>query len=517
MLLSYALFHVALGLEITLTMTKYYALGSNSRRGIMHNLDLTNADTLKALPGILSSTDPFPAKDDFYTRSLSHSDAAALFEGYFDNPQLHPLLFPVFFVVREPHLYKLLADRYEEYMPRYIEYDEDQFETIPTGLRDRLLRMLISRPSMLKSRIGMMPSPHNTDFYWNAQDAWNDLHQGTGSHQLAIISLLDPSSSSDADADRLTVENTARYIGNGQFAADIKLLFEKGIIFAHEHLHLVLSECFTKRPEILAFWHARLVYSILSSEFVNGRPTEMRKCARVLVKGLLTVHNVELIPPMYLGKIVQILAHNKIHCSTNTTGDYAKNLAYAQGLAPETNSIWGGCLQAVRQWGIFLHQNFGWIRWPASINTVEEAEEFWGNYKGDLRHAIPAFTNLPGLINFPSTACDTVECLVEESVKLYTSAGRWSTEGVFLDRASTRLWSTRFLHTCQAHPLSTLEVPKLFKSETALSKILATSDFFDYIPEQFAQASEQVLEFRNLGHVLFTFCVVILFIAACCG
>ncbi|PJF19715.1 hypothetical protein PSACC_00470 [Paramicrosporidium saccamoebae] len=482
MLLACVLLHVASGLQITLTMTKYYALGSNGRREIMHHLNLTNPDTLKALPGILNSTDPFSVKDDFYTRSLSQSEAAALFGEYFDNPQLHPLLFPVSFALRERHLCKLLGDRYEEYTPRYIEYDEDQFKIIPTGLRNRLLGMFVDRPSMLKSRIGMIPHPHSRDLYWNAEDAWERLSKQSDD-RLAIISLMDPSSYSDDDV-KLTMETAKYYIGEGKFAKTVKRFLGKNPLSAHRYLYSTLAKRFSNRPEMLAFWHTRLVYSILSLRSVNFQDSLVKDRAAMLVKWLLAAYNLELIPPMYLGKVVQILARNKIQCDMSRTSDYARGLAYAQEFAPTSASIWGGYTQAIKQWGIFLHQNFGGIRWPSSINTVEEAEEFWGDYKGNLKHAIPAFSELPYLIDFPSTVCDTVECLVEESIKLYESAGKWSDENVLLNPASTRLWATLLLHTKRISIISREMKFELFQPGNALGKILATSNFFDYISEK---------------------------------
>ncbi len=289
-----------------------------------------------------------------------------------------------------------------------------------------------------------------------------------------------------------TMENIVHYIGMGQFAATIRLLFGENPMSAYKHLHWTLSKFFSKKPEMMAFWHARLVYSILSLQNVNFLCFDTKKRVKMLVKWLLIAHNLELIPPMYLKRIVQILARNGIHHSRQPTGEYARGLAHAQNLIPLSPSIWGEQLQAIKQWSIFLHQNFGGIHWPSSISTVEEAEEFWGDYEGDLRHAIPAFTRLPCFINFPTTTCDAVDCLVEESVKLYQSAGKWLNDEVFLDRASTRLWATAFLHASKTSLLSVLTRRSLFQSRNSLDKILATSNFFNYILSDFVTTTGQV-------------------------
>jgi hypothetical protein len=173
-------------------------------------------------------------------------------------------------------------------------------------------------------------------------------------------------------------------------------------------------------------------------------------------------------------------------------------LARVQEFAPSSPSIWGGFPQAAKQWGIFLHRNFSGIEWPSSINTFDETEAFWGGYSDDLKHAIPAFTKLPHPVNFPNIVCTTVLCFVEESVKLYKSAGEWSTEKWYqemrsdstwgdnrnaLDRAALRLWATALLHTGRTDPINSALKTKLFNQYDYPRGRLATSGILDYIPE----------------------------------
>ncbi|PJF19270.1 hypothetical protein PSACC_00909 [Paramicrosporidium saccamoebae] len=482
MLLASALFPVVSGLQSILNMAEYYALGTQGRIEAMQNLDLTDHKTVAALPEILNTIDPFSVKEDFYARSISLKDASALVWSYFNAKSLHPLLFPLSFVAREPELLELIEKRWDDYTPRYIEYDESQFEKFSNNFRNRLFEMLIHQPSMLKSRIGKISIPGNSDFYWNATDTWNDLPH-MDNRELAIISLLDPSSH-DGSTEKLTKANATKYYGNGKFATRIELVFGRDPISAHKNLYLILYKRFSGKPAMLAFWHARLVYSILSLPNVNFLNDSVKKRAAVMLKWLLAAYGVELIPPLYLEGIVKILALNKVNCDTNPTSDYATSLVHAQASVPSSASIYGGLLQAAKQWGTFLHQNFAGIVWPLSISTINEAETFWNDYDGDLKHAIPAFTKLPYPINFPTVTCTTVLCLAEESVELYRSAERWSNEEIFSGRASTRLWATVFLHTNRADPILHTAKVNLFDPDHHFGQILATSSFFDYIREE---------------------------------
>jgi hypothetical protein len=122
---------------------------------------------------------------------------------------------------------------------------------------------------------------------------------------------------------------------------------------------------------------------------------------------------------------------------------------------------------------------------------------------------------LPYPINFPTAICDNVRCLAEESVKLYNSAGKWFNEEVFLDRASTRLWATAFLHAARTKLISVWTKAKLFRPESELGEILATSNFFDYIPKKLVLASDEWA--LAIGGVTLSVSIILLIILTSLG
>lgn len=459
--------HITVALKVRLTTKRLGRQGGLAASVVFKSLNLQDEASLFALPRLLDAKYPFIIGEQFlYREDITREEATLLVGAFFDKPALHPRLFPVKLVIREPALFELLAQRPTSYQPFLrLQASHTPFQWV--------------KMEVLQRRYQVNPA------YWESYDKlylpWDALI-----NSMQVDDFLAMQYNPSTVARLRTIESCLRASILDHYV--IRPITTKDNIIRKVHQLCCCSFVRTSERRVWEFY--RNICSWISNIFANDKV----RLAYWRIKLLLLVFvDLRRIMAVGLSQAYYMLLN---FMGSELLGFVSKShLQHLLEAASQMVSVVkAGLDRELESTLLELHHKFpdrpyyGYNRevaleawksrlaasyrptddWPRHIRNYDDLVDFFGQFSGPLKHHIFIFETLPRRIRISGRSCGRMKCFLEEAHKLSeeiwknidngTNMRRLSQLSLVEQRAFLRLVVTSIIHKYAAVSDGTLAV-----------------------------------------------------------
>lgn len=423
MVVFFLLIQAAVALKASLTVRELGRRGKSTASVVFESLNLRNENSLLALPRLLGANYPFIIEEQFlYRKGITEEEAELLVEAFIDEPALHPRLFPVKLVVREPALFNLLMRNPASYRPCL------RLHTCLMELQWTEMRCLQGRhqadPELWEFHDKLhlpwdvfLSSVHVDDFL---AEQYNPVDKA---RLQAIESCLQVSILGNYVIQTITtMDPIIRKVQQLCYHPFMRISTGK----AQDHYESIndwMDGALADDPSRLIYWKAKLLLLV----FVNPQRVKVIGLAYpcTMFRALLSNTMVYCVPKWYLQHLLETVAQTDCMAQgfvRRVSGDLFLDLHYK---FPDRPYYGHDAEIALKAWKSRLAASYRPTDdWPSHIRDYKDLVDCFGRFSGPLEHHILTFETLPQEVMISGRSCERVDCFLEEAHEL--SAHIWS-------------------------------------------------------------------------------------------